>query len=356
MSVLADAFNRSDARRSFLSRVFSSPLVRGRYADEKPEIEFALTGSKTEQKRQAHLINTIARHSPTGKKILQDAAAAGYSIGFETMSNSCGSCDKEDKTILLNPMMNDAKLTTTLAHEARHAQQNLRGVNSHFCTYDVATELRLRRATEADAQAVALQTALEIRAATHDGTIFHEFKSSYPEIVADLPLFSREKPLKEVVADRNKNMTIAFCGWFDQDEIVSAYENGYLRGHLRSIAGKDEAAQMHVFAERPFRGHLSSADIVNQVCETENGECYLAHDPHVLNRPKMCGIAPETKAAADMFFSRRQQLTDRAKDSSYRELPERVYRSFTPEYGHFGMPGDIRKNAPINAVLNKRSR
>ena len=46
MSVLSDAFTRSDAQRSFLSRVFSSPLVRGRYADEKPEIAFTLTGSK----------------------------------------------------------------------------------------------------------------------------------------------------------------------------------------------------------------------------------------------------------------------------------------------------------------------
>lgn len=356
MSVLSDAFTRSDVQRSFLSRVFSSPLVRGRYADEKPEIEFTLTGSKTEQKRQAHLINTIARHSPTGKKVLQDAAAAGYIIGFEMMADSCGSCNKENKTILLNPMMNDAKLITTLAHESRHAQQNLHGVNSHFCTYDVATELRLRRATEADAQAVAVQTALEIRAATHDGSAFREFKSSYPEIVADLPLFSREKPLAEVVADRNKNMTTAFCGWFDQDEIVSAYEDGYLRSHLKSVAGKDEMTQMHIFAERPFRGHLSPVEIVKQVCRTENGECYLANDPHVLNRPKMCGIMPETKAAADMFFNRRQQMTDRSKDISYRELPERNPRSFAPKYGYFDMPYDIKKAAVAKTVLNSRSR
>ena len=356
MSVLSDAFTRSDVQRSFLSRVFSSPLVRGFYNSEKPEIEFDLAGSNSERKRLTHLINSIAKNSPTGKKILQDAATAGYTIGFETMSDSCGSCDKESKTILLNPMMNDAKLTTTLAHESRHAQQNLRGVNSHFCAYDVATEIRLRRATEADAQAAALQTALEIRAATRDGSAFREFKSSYPEIVADLPLFSHEKPLKEVVADRGKNMTIAFCGWFDQDEIVSAYEDGYLRSHLKSVAGKDEMTQMHIFAERPFNGHLSPVEIVKQVCRTENGECYLANDPHVLNRPKMCGIMPETKAAADMFFNRRQQMTDRSKDISYRELPERNPRSFAPKYGYFDMPYDIKKAAVAKTVLNNRSR
>ena len=356
MSVLSDAFNRSDVQRSLLSRVFSSPLVRGFYKDEAPEIDFNPVGSKTEKKRLAHLINAIARNSPTGGKVLEAAAKAGYSVAFETLTDSCGSCDKQTKTILLNPMMNDAKLTTTLAHESRHAQQDARGVNAHFCAYDVATELRLRRAKEADAQAVALQTALEIRAATKDGAAFREFKSAYPEIVADVPLFSHEKPLREVVADRNKNMAIAFCGWFDQNDIVSAYENGYLRAHLKSIEGKDEIEQMHIFAERPFRGHLSPVEIVKQVCETENGECYVANNLHVLNQPKMCGIMPETREAADAFFNRRLQLTDRAKDISYRELPERNPRSFAPKYAYFDMPYDVKKTAAVNAVLNNRSR
>ena len=342
--------------KSLLSRLFSSPVVRGFYKDEKPEIDFRAVGSKTEKKRLTHLINTIARNSPTGRKVLKTAAEAGYSVGFEAMADSCGCCDGQKRTIVLNPLMNDAKLTTTLAHESRHAQQDTRGINAQFCTYDIATEIRLRRAKEADAQAVALQTALEIRAATKDGKAFSEFKSSYPEIVAELPLFSHEKTLQDVVADRDKNMAFAFCGWFNQDGIVSAYENGYLRAHLKSIDGKDEIEQMHIFADRPFHGHLSSADIVKRVCETDNGTCYFSNDPHVLNRPQMCGILPETKEAADRFFSRRQQLTDQTKDYSYRELPERNPRSFTPKYGYFDMPYDARNAAVTKVLLNNRSR
>lgn len=356
MPVLADAFNPKNAEHSFLSRLFSSPIVRGSYKDEKPEIEIGLVGTKTEKKRLAHLVNTIAKNSPTGRKVLEDAAKAGYSVGFELLAESCGCCNKENKLISLNPCMNDAKLTTTFAHESRHAQQDMRKVNSHFCTYDIATELKLRRAKEADAQAVALQTALEVRAATHDGSAFREFKKAYPEIVAELPLFTKERPLESVVADRDKNMTVAFNSWFDQQAIVSAYENSYLKAHLETIGGKNETEQLHIFAERPFRGHLSSAQILEQVCQTEDGKCYMGTDRHALDRPKMCGIAFETKAAADVFFARRERLTGQPKDNSYQELPSRGSLTFTPNYAYFDMPYDVKKAAVLNKILSRKSR
>lgn len=357
MSVLAEAFSHSDNRSfSLLSRLFSSPIVRGTYKDEKPEIQMNFIGSKTEQKRLTHLVNTIARNSPTGRKVLEDAAKAGYSVGFELLAESCGCCNKENKLISLNPCMNDAKLTTTFAHESRHAQQDMRKINSHFCTYDIATELKLRRAKEADAQAVALQTALEIRASTHDGAALREFKKAYPEIVAELPLTTTEKTLENVVADRNKNMTVAFNSWFDQQAIVSAYENSYLKAHLETISGKNETEQLHIFAERPFRGHLSSVQILEQVCQTEDGKCYMGTDRHALDRPKMCGIAFETKAAADAFFARRERLTGQPKDNSYQELPSRGSLTFTPNYAYFDMPYDVKKAAILNKILSQKSR
>ena len=341
---------------SLLSRLFSSPIVRGTYKDEKPEIQMNFIGSKTEQKRLTHLVNTIARHSPTGRKVLEDAAKAGYSVDFELLADSCGCCNKENKRISLNPCMNDAKLTTTFTHESRHAQQDMRGINAYFCSYDVATELRLRRAKEADAQAVALQTALEIRASAHDGAALREFKKAYPEIVAELPLTTTEKTLENVVADRNRNMTVAFNGWFDQQAMVSAYETGYLKAHLESISGKDETEQLHIFAERPFRGHLDSVQIVERVCQTENGKCYMEADKHALDNPKMCGIAFETKEAADVFFARRERLTGQPRDKSYQELPSRGSLTFTPNTAYFDMPYDAKKAAVLKALSNRKSR
>lgn len=356
MSVLADAFNPKNREHSFLSRVFSSPIMRGSYKDEQPEIAFELTGSKAEKKRLAHLINMIAKNSPTGKKVLEDAAQSGYSVGFELLANSCGTCSKEDKKILLNPCMTDAKLTTTFAHESRHAQQDMRGIDSHFCTYDIATELRLRRSKEADAQAVALQTALEIRAATHDGSAFKAFKEAYPPIVANIPLHSADRPIEKVVADRNMNMSIAFQGWFDQQDLVSAYEHGYLKAHLESVDGKDETEQLHIFAQRPFRGHMTSAQIVEKVCETENGDCYLKNDLYILDNPKMCGIAYETKEAADRFFLRRLKLTDQMKDYSYQQLPSRGSLSDFSHNSNGSRSFDIKKAALFNKLYQNKAR
>ena len=357
MSVLADAFSHSDNRSfSLLSRLFSSPIVRGTYKDEKPEIQMNFIGSKTEQKRLTHLVNTIARHSPTGRKVLEDAAKAGYSVDFELLADSCGCCNKENKRISLNPCMNDAKLTTTFTHESRHAQQDMRGINAYFCSYDVATELRLRRAKEADAQAVALQTALEIRAATHDGSAFKAFKEAYPPIVANIPLHSADRPIEKVVADRNMNMSIAFQGWFDQQDLVSAYEHGYLKAHLESVDGKDETEQLHIFAQRPFLGHMTSAQIVEKVCETENGDCYLKNDLYILDNPKMCGIAYETKEAADRFFLRRLKLTDQMEDYSYQQLPSRGSLSGFSHNSNGGRSFDIKKAALFNKLYQNKAR
>ena len=147
MSVLAQAFEKtktSERRNvktaaevknaalpdeaSFLGHIFSSPFFRGSYKEEKPEIDIKLKGSKNERKRLTALINTIVQNSPTGKRLLQDAAGNGYSLDFLVQSNSFGSCDRERKRVHLNPTFDDNKLIATLAHETRHAQQHQRGV------------------------------------------------------------------------------------------------------------------------------------------------------------------------------------------------------------------------------------
>ena len=183
MGKLRDAFEKKETEQeetSFLGKLFSSPLIRGFYKEEKPVIDVKLDGNKNEQLRMTALINEIANNSPSGRKILEDAAKAGFSFGFATQAGSYGFCSEEDKIIRLNPMKKDAKLIATLAHESRHAQQHLRGVPTQFCTFDVATELKLRRATEADAQAAAAQVALEIRAATQSDKVWRAFEQSDP--------------------------------------------------------------------------------------------------------------------------------------------------------------------------------
>ena len=326
MGKLQQAFEQPDTveESSFLTKLFCSPLIRGNYKDEKPVVDVKLCGSTYEKRRMTSLINTIANSSPTGRQILEDAAKAGYSFGFEMQPGSYGFCCMDDKVIRLNPFTKDSKLTSTLAHEARHAQQNTRNVPAKFCEFDVATELKLRRATEADAQAAAVQVALEIRAATKNGKVWNAFSQTEPDLTRDVEVPSISESVDSVSANKNKTMQEAFKGWFKNWRIVDAYEQGYLYGHLRQIEKCNLIEAKELFEEKPFNGHKTSADILKMVCASDNGKCYFEDDLDIMDRDsRMCGMCKETRTAANVFFSEREKITGQAPDTSYQDLPDR---------------------------------
>lgn len=301
---------------SFLDRLFSSPLVRGFYNNEKPEIEFDLAGSNSERKRLTHLINSIAKNSPTGRKILETASKEGYTLCFENLGLTHGICNSHKKCITLNPRINDAKLMATLTHESRHAGQAVR-LPQEFLKYDVATELRLHRAEEADAQAAAMQTVLEIRAATGNEKPVEELRKTDPKLFTGLSHSDdRKASLETVMADRDKNMTAAFCGWFESDVTIRLYEHSYLGQHLNFVNENSDRYKNGFFEKWTMDRHLTSAEIVKNICTGEKDAPYIT-DLNIMNRPKMSRISDATKQAADKFFSDRERLTGKAADKSY---------------------------------------
>ena len=336
---------------SFLGHIFSLPVLRGFYKEEKPEIDIKLKGSKNEKKRLTALVNAIAKNSPTGRKLLEDAAQNGYALDFAVQRNSFGSCSRDKKRIHLNPTIDDEKLIATLAHESRHAQQHQRGV-PEFYTTDFATEVRLRRATEADAQAAAAQVALEIRAATKDESVWRAFAQTAPVIAATVMKPSIEKPLGMVVDDQSSTMQDAFKGWFDQSAMMTVYEMRYLREPMRSIEMQPVWGRISAFKEMPFSDHMTSRQIVETICATNKGDCYFKHDPHILNEPRMCAVTPETKAVANRFFEMRRDITGKAKDASVKTLPTRGVASRSPARP----PRAPQSNGALQALFNNRQR
>ena len=323
MGKLQSAFEKQDVMRktSFFGKVFSSPLIRGFYKEEKPVVDIKLEGNKYERLRMTSIINTIANNSPTGREILEAAAKDGYVFGFENQLGSYGFCDLDEKRVCLNPVTNDAKLTATLAHETRHAQQHANGVPK-FHTFDLASELKLRRAMEADAQAAALQTVLEIRAATKDEKEFKAFEKTDRYIAHSVK--NPSVYLDSVVANRDRNMRDAFKSWFYNRRIVDAYEQGYFYNHLiNTDKHRSPEEQASFFAEYRFEGHKTSADILKMVCTTGKGGCYFANDLNVMDQEEMCGLCEDTRVAADEFFLKRKEVTGKAPDTSYKYLPSR---------------------------------
>ena len=189
----------------------------------------------------------------------------------------------------------------------------------------MATELKLRRATEADAQAVSAQAALEIRAATKDESIWKRFKKTFKEIANNMKEPDLSASVDSVVANSEKNMKDAFKGWFKRWQTVDSYEQGYLHSLLTKadkFADPEKAAAY--FAEKPFKGSMSSAEILKKICTTDKGKCYFADDLDIMDREgAMCGICKDTREAADKFFKEREKLTGQAPDESYKNLPSR---------------------------------
>ena len=365
MRVLQQTFEQPDAAESsFLEKLFSSSFLRGSYKDEKPVIDAKICGSEQEQRRMTSLINTIANNSPTGRQILENAAKAGYSFGFEMQPGSYGFCCEDEKVIRLNPVTRDAKLVATLAHEARHAQQHIRKVPSKFCEFDVATELKLRRATEADAQAAAAQVALEISVATQSKKIWRAFENTDADIARNIENPSSFKSIDDVIANRDKTMQDAFKGWFENWRIVDAYEQGYLYSHMMQVGKCDQKEALALFAEKPFNGHKSSAEILQMVCTTDNKKSYFADNLNIMDEDaRMCGLCKETRSAADAFFRERKKMTGQPVDTSYQNLPDRGGLFKSMQMALNGMPMSIKLSAekktlasPLSVVDMKRMR
>ena len=111
---------------SVLKKAYGPKNTSVNYPNEAPLIDIQIQGRKgkrryNDEKRLTSFINTIARHSPFGRAVLEDAAKDGYTLIFENQKDSCGFCDKESRIIALNPALSDELLTATLAHESRHA-------------------------------------------------------------------------------------------------------------------------------------------------------------------------------------------------------------------------------------------
>ena len=65
--------------------------------DEKPLVDIAVRGrdnrfKKSDEKRLVKFVNAIARHSPFGRAVLEDAAKGGYTLIMECQKGTCGYC------------------------------------------------------------------------------------------------------------------------------------------------------------------------------------------------------------------------------------------------------------------------
>lgn len=297
---------------SILSHLFSSRVIRGQYSDEKPMVDIALEGSKREKKRLTAMINRIARSSSKGKEALEAAAKGGYTLSMQMQEGAMGFCDREKKIMALSPNYSDRKLIATLAHEARHAQQFERGADEDFSKRNIKSSLMYFRAMEADAQAIAAATCLEM-AAAGDKTPWEMFARKEPEIASRLDFCKADQSF-EVTP---KVMREAFLGWYDNSLTKQGYEDAYIHDPMSIAISKEKEGEL------PYAKEEKSADVVALFCQGSDGKCYFSNNPDILETPSMLDITETSVNKIDYFFKMREERTGIAPDMSYKSLQKR---------------------------------
>ncbi|MGN1080444.1 MAG: DUF6782 family putative metallopeptidase [Alphaproteobacteria bacterium] len=282
---------------------------------EEPEVPLKLYADSEQRKaRLSHVINTIAKGSPLGKKLLEEAASAGYSLSMGYMNNVAGTCDAKEKRIVLNPSLPDSVLVSTLVHESRHAQQDQRANwTSKFGQHNFVSEVMLFRAIEADAQAAAAAACYEILQNTGNRGPYHSMYESDPLIVSAFSSKKTEQPGKVTP----EMFQAAFNGWYKNSEMLEGYERSYFSGRMR------HAIQTGDFSDTPYDRSLTSSQIVQAFCTDMDGECYWKNDPDVLADRNKLEICAETRKVAGKFYRIREEKTGKKADLSYSDMKVR---------------------------------
>lgn len=306
----------------------------------KKAIPFKTKAKKPkDQARLVKFINTIAENSPFGKAVLEEAAAAGYTLCFEQQKDSCGFCDPDSKMIVLNPTLPDNLLIATLAHESRHAQQFCRGASAEFGQYNVKSEVMYTRAEEADAETAAAATCHEIRI---NGGIEGPWKAFSSDSVEIANEFMKVAPSKDAPVS-DKMLQAAFNGWYKATDMVEAYEEGYIQDVM------NEAVQYKEEASYPYSKKISSTEIVTMFCQNADGKCYWENNKEVLNEKEKLAVCANTIVACDKFFTTRNKRYGTELDNSYLDMPVRDLHNLPAKTRHHKEVAN--SNKPVNPTL-----
>ena len=185
------------------------------------------------------LFDSLAK-IPTGRQAIEDMKR--FKVGFfleADLGTAGGYFDPMANRIVMSKSRGMDFMEPALVHEARHLLQEHTGRrDAERQNPDYASRLMINRATEADAQTQAIKACKEWEAIGHTGPI-KGFEERY-------------KPLVDAY-NKNNSLSDAFKGWYDDERITAAYEQGY-----------DVEFYLSQLGSRPYnceRASLKPADI-----------------------------------------------------------------------------------------------
>lgn len=284
-----------------------------KYTEQDPLIPFRIQAfSQSGKQRLAYLINTIAEHSPTVRRVLEQAAEAGYGLQMMLMSGTHGFVCPDNKMIYLNSACSDGALIETLAHECRHVEQHVKGIPEHHYEFVLRDAVKLSRASEADAETIGAASCYEIMINSGNDAPWKALQEKAPKITQGMSA-AAAYPGAPLTPEM---MQGAFDGWYKNKQIMDIYEESYIMheclGNALSLSYGNKPSDY-------FKREISSAEIVKTICTDKSGRCYWADRTDVLDEPERLRVDEKVIRFAQSVNDTREK-EGLKPDRSYREL------------------------------------
>lgn len=268
----------------FLNSLLHNTGKDGSSGDLKQELDipFEIKGSKKARRAVTEIINRTAK-SEAGRAVLEKAAKAGYKIKDEYLENAFGACDGDKKLILLDTHFPKDKLVSTLAHEARHAEQMENGaIKGYDPTKTIASALVEKRLMEGDAVAYSLLVCDELRE-KGDVRPAVALAHQFPEMSKGFYDGKRASPTGDKVRDA---MTGAVMGWFFSERLKMRYELTHVVNPL--------SLGLNLNTNPASLEKVDAAQSVAKICAF-NHKPYFTADESRLGEAVFCGVSRSTK-------------------------------------------------------------
>ena len=262
------------------------------------------------------LINDVAS-SPTGKALLEKAAALGYTLSTDSI-DGMGHCHAKDKRIVLSDRCSYDKLVSSLAHEARHAEQISKGAEPYYTpAISLKDQLVEKRLMEADAVATSLMVCHELREQGNKAPM------EAAQVHYEKEIAAFEKGMK---TSPKEALTQAALAWYENKNRLFKHECRVVAAPVSTGANFENTTGQYK--------KLTAADCIGKFCSFNN-ESYFTQNPDVLNTPERAGVSERLKYWLDVNANLCKN-EGVAQEPSIAFIP--VYKDAPSLYGQVNMP------------------
>ena len=282
--------------------------------DQKISPQLKITGGNYET--LTNLINDVAA-SPTGKALLEQAAAQGYSLSVENI-DGMGHCHAKDKRIVLSDKCSYDKMVSSLAHEARHVEQIAKGAEPYYTpSVLLKDQLIEKRLMEADAVAVSLMVCHELKERGNPAPM----QAAVPHYEKETAAF--EKGMK---ISKNEALTQAALAWYGNENRLFKHECRVIAVPVAMGANFENTTGKY----KP----VTAESCIDRLCRFDNAP-YFTCSAEELKTPQRAGISQRTKDWLNVNVNLCKNAGVSA-EPSVESLP--VYQDSPMLYGQVNMP------------------